>query len=106
MMDRNEERNASYQRAKKKTEALRKFYKHLVIYVVVNIAISTYKIYHYMEDGYSFEDALVNIDTLAVWIVWGAFVVLQAVRTFNPSMIMGTDWEEKKIRQIMNENKR
>jgi len=105
-MDKNEERNTSYQRAKKKTEALRKFYKHLTIYIVVNIAISVYKVSHYLEEGSSFEDAIFNIDTLAVWVVWGAFVVLQAIRTFNPSMFMGADWEEKKIRQYMDENKR
>lgn len=105
-MDSNEERIASYQRAKKRTEALRKFYKHLVIYIVVNIAISVYKVHEYLEDGYSFEDALINIDTLAVWVVWGVFVLLQAFKTFNPSMFMGADWEEKKIRQFMDENNR
>lgn len=98
-------REASYQRAKKRTEALRKFYKHLIIYVVVNFVISVYKVDEYLDRGYSFEDALWNIDTLAVWIVWGIFVLLQAFRTFNPNTILGTDWEERKIREYMDNNK-
>lgn len=105
-MQRLEDKEALYQRAKKRTEALRKFYKHLIIYVVVNIVISSYKVNEYLDKGYSFEEALFNIDTLAVWVVWGVFVLLQAFRTFNPSMVLGTDWEERKIREYMDENNR
>jgi len=105
-MDRNEEMNQRYQRAKKRTEAIRKFYKHLVTYVIVNLFISGYKVNEYLEDGYTFEEAFFNLDTFIVWIVWGAFVVLQAVKTFRPTIVMGADWEERKIREFMEENKR
>ena len=100
------EKNQRYLRAKKKAEALRKFYKHLIIYVVVNIVISGFKIKGYMEDGYSFEETLGLIDIWVVWAVWGAFVLLQAIRTFKSNVILGADWEEKKIREYMNENNR
>lgn len=82
---------------------LRKFYKHLVVYVVINIIISGIKIYDYMGDGYSFEEALFTLDTYITWLVWGAFVLLQAVRTFKSNVILGADWEERKIREYMNE---
>jgi hypothetical protein len=100
------EKNQRYLRAKKRTEALRKFYKHLIVYVVVNLVISGFKIKGYMEGGDSFEEALVLLDTWIVWAVWGVFVVLQAVRTFKSNVILGADWEEKKIREYMNENNR
>jgi hypothetical protein len=105
-MNREEEMNQRYQRAKKRTEQLRKFYKHLVTYVIVNMFISGYKINEYMDRGDTFEEAFLNLDTFIVWIVWGAFVLLQAVKTFRPGIVMGVDWEERKIREIMNENKR
>ena len=105
-MNREEETNLRYQRAKKRTEELRKFYKHLVTYIIVNVFISGYKINEYMDHGDTFEEALFTLDTYVVWFVWGALVVLQAVRTFRPSIIMGADWEERKIREFMNKNKR
>jgi hypothetical protein len=105
-MNREEEMNQRYQRAKKRTDQLRKFYKHLVTYIIVNLFISGYKILEYMDRGDSFEEAFLNLDTFIVWIVWGAFVALQAVRTFKPGIVMGADWEERKIREIMNDNKR
>ena len=105
-MDREEEMNQRYQRAKKRTEAIRKFYKHLVTYVIVNMFISGYKVNEYMEQGDTFEEAFFNLDTFIVWIVWGAFVLLQAVKTFNPTMFMGADWEERKIKELMDQNKR
>lgn len=104
-MDREEVMNQRYQRAKKRTEQLRKFYKHLVTYVVINMFISGYKINENMGNGDTFEEAFFNLDTFIVWIVWGAFVALQAVKTFKPTIIMGSDWEERKIREYMNENK-
>ena len=100
------EENQRYLRAKKRTVALRKFYKHLIVYVVVNIVISGFKIKGYMEEGDSFEEALVLLDTWIVWAVWGVFVLLQAIRTFKSNVILGADWEEKKIREYMNENNR
>ena len=105
-MDREEEMERSYRRAKKRTEMLRKFYKHLIVYVVINIVISAYKLKYYMGRGDTFEEALFNFDTLIVWGIWGIFLLLQAVRTFNPSIIMGAEWEEKKIQELMNRNKR
>jgi len=97
------EKNQRYLRAKKKLEMIRKFYKHLIVYVVINLVISGFKIYDYMEDGDTFQEALFTFDTYITWLVWGAFVLLQAIKTFNSNVILGADWEEKKIRQYMNE---
>ena len=97
------ELNQKYLLAKKRTENLRKFYKHLVIYVLVNSFISGFKIKDYVEGGFTFEEAFSQFDVYIVWLVWGAFVALQALRTFNSNLIGGADWEERKIREYMNE---
>ena len=103
----NDKTHQSYLRAKKKTEKIRKFYKHLVIYVIVNIFISYFKVTKYMGyDDYTFEEAFFQLDTFVVWIIWGVFVILQAIKTFKAGTILGADWEERKIQEIMNENKR
>ena len=100
------EKHQRYLRAKKQTEMIKKFYQHLVVYLVANIIISVYKVREYMGDGDSFEEAFFQLDTFIVWIVWGVFVILQAIKTFKTNAILGVDWEEKKIREFMDENKR
>lgn len=102
----NPEKQQKYLRAKKRMDELRKFYKHVAIYVLVNIFISGFKIREYLGDGYTWEETLSKLDVYVVWIVWGAFVILQAIRTYNTKMILGSEWEERKIREYMNENKR
>ncbi len=95
--------NATYVRAKKRVEQLKKFYRALAIYIVVNIIISGFKIADYMEDGDTFYEALFNIDTYIVWIIWGIFIVLSALKTFKTNAFLGSDWEDRKIKEYMNE---
>ena len=85
------EEEAKYQRAKKRVEALRGFYVHLGVYVVVNLFLF-----------------LLNIITSPdkiwfYWVLlgWGIAVVAHAFSVFGFGRLFGTDWEEKKIREIM-----
>jgi hypothetical protein len=68
--------------------------------------ISGFKIEDYLDGGFTWEETLSQLDVYIVWIVWGAFLLLQALKTFNSKMIMGADWEERKIREFMNKDKR
>ena len=94
---------AKYLRAKKRIEQIKKFYKHVMIYLIVNLFISFFKVRDYMREGDTFMEALENLDVYIVWIIWGFFLLLQAVKTFNANMILGSDWEERKIKEYMNE---
>lgn len=82
-----------YQRARARVEALRSFYIHLSVYVIVNLFLF-----------------LLNISTSpdTLWFYWpllgwGVGFVLHAVSVFGPGPLSSTDWEEKKIREIMGE---
>jgi hypothetical protein len=80
-----------YQEAKERVKALRGFYIHLAAYVIVNLFLFLLNI-------------LVSPDSL--WFYWPLFgwgiaVVLHAVSVFGSGHLSGTDWEEKKIREIM-----
>jgi len=79
------EEEIKHRRAKKRVEALRGFYIHLGVYVLVNLFLF-----------------LLNIITSPdrLWFYWpllgwGIGVIAQAFSVF------GADWEEKKIREIM-----
>lgn len=102
-MESGQSKKSSYLKAKDRVTAIKKFYQHLVIFVVINALISWFKISRYMDEGASFEDTMTRLDIYVVWMVWGFFLVLQALRTFNSNIFLGKGWEEKKIREYMNE---
>jgi 2TM domain len=80
-----------YQQAKERVEALRGFYIHLTVYVIVNLFLFLLNI-------------LVSPDSLLFYwplLGWGIAIVLHAVSVFGPGYLSGTDWEEKKISEIL-----
>ena len=80
-----------YQKARRRVEEIRGFYIHLVVYVLVNAFLF-----------------LIDITTSpgVFWFYWplmgwGIAVALHALRVFGSGGLSGTDWEERKIREIM-----
>ena len=92
METRMNEKEITFQRAKKRVEALRGFYIHLFVYVVVNLFLF-----------------LLNIITSpdVLWFYWpllgwGIAIVVHALSVFwGIDRPFGADWEEKKVREIM-----
>jgi hypothetical protein len=82
-----------YQRAKKRVEALRGFYVHLTVYVIVNLFLFLLNIFASPGSLWFYWPLL----------GWGIAIVLHAVSVFGSGRLSGTDWEEKKIREIMEE---
>jgi len=86
-----DEQATKYQRAKKRVETLKGFYVHLGVYVTVNLLLFLINM-------------IVSPDLL--WFIWplmgwGIAIVLHAFRVFGPGQRLGADWEERKIREIM-----
>ncbi|MGJ8744605.1 2TM domain-containing protein [Polaribacter sp.] len=93
--------------AKKKVEKISKFYKHLAIYIVVNVFLSAIFIVGNMNDGDTFTEAVSNYHNYKIWFFWGIGIAFQALNTFGLSLFMNKDWEQKKIQKYMDEqNKR
>jgi hypothetical protein len=85
------EQGIRYQRAKARVEELRGFWIHLGVYVIVNLLLF-----------------LINIITSPdnlwfYWVLlgWGIGIVAHAFAVFGFGRLFGADWEEKKIREIM-----
>jgi 2TM domain len=83
--------------AKKKVKKLKSFYSHLAIYVMVNIFILIVN-YSNLDAGESYFQWR-NLTTL---FFWGIGVSLHALATLVPNFVLGSEWEEKKIEQLMN----
>ena len=81
-----------YEKAKKRVEELRKFYGNLVTYAVINVIL-----------------IIINLVTSpgSLWfywvtIFWGIAILLHASRVFIfKGRFLGEQWEEKKIKEIM-----
>jgi hypothetical protein len=80
-----------YQNAKKRVAALRGFYVHLGVYVLVNLLLFLINITASPDSLWFFWPLL----------GWGLAVVLHAFSVFGSGRLFGADWEEKKIREIM-----
>lgn len=102
-IDKNE-LDGRYLRAKKRVEKLRKYYSHLTIYIVVNSLLSIYKIVKDINRGNSFEEAIFEGNNFSLWFWWGIAIAFHTYNTFSESLLfMNKDWEDKKIKEYMNE---
>ena len=84
-----------YFRAKERVEELKKFYGNLTSYVVV---ISVLAGINYWTDGWNY-----------MWFLWAAFgwgigLFFHALKVFNLNPFFGKDWEQRKIREFMDDD--
>jgi hypothetical protein len=84
------------QRAIKKVKAIKGFYKHFIAYVIVNSILIAMKLTD-LEPGEHF----LEFNTFSTAFFWGIGLSLHAFSTFGTDIIFGTNWEERKIRQLM-----
>lgn len=81
-----------YLRAKERVEELKKFYGNLTAYVIV---ISILAGINYWSNEWRY-----------MWFLWAAFgwgigLFFHAMRTFNLNPFFGRNWEERKIKEFM-----
>lgn len=99
----NFERETAYLNAKKRVDKLRGFYTHLAVYIGVNILITAIKMVKRLKNDVSFEELIFDLDISGVWLLWGIGLAIHGFAVFILPKIIGNDWEERKIRQFMEE---
>lgn len=92
-----------YVLAKKRVEKLGKFYKHLSVYIAVNVFLSAIFIYNDINAGDSFEEAFFNLGNYKIWFWWGIGILFQALNTFGLPFLLGKNWEQRKLQQYLKE---
>jgi len=82
---------ARYEKARKRVEEIRGFYTHLLTYVLVNLGLF-----------------ILNIVTSPghFWFFWPLFgwgigVLAHGLSVFGPRRLWGSEWEERKIKELM-----
>ncbi|MGI9552377.1 MAG: 2TM domain-containing protein [Aurantibacter sp.] len=101
----------TYQRAQKRVAKIMGFYNHLAVYLIVNIVLYLLRdkmtVIFLGERVFDSLEILKSIDwdIFGIPIIWGIFLIIHAVKVFGNFSLFGRNWEEKKIRQFMEENK-
>jgi len=88
----------AYIRAKKRVKALKGFYWHAFWYLVVNIFLVS-MIGLNTNDFWSFA-------TFSTPIFWGVGLGFHALSVFGKNMLFSKNWEQKKIQEYMDKDKR
>ena len=91
-----------YKRARKRLDKIKGFYRHLLIYLVVNILIIGFSIYEAHAEG----QPLLTLDTFELALFWGFGLGVHAFSVFGLDLLTGRKWEEKLIRKYMEEDRR
>ncbi|WP_408023255.1 2TM domain-containing protein [Tenacibaculum sediminilitoris] len=95
-----------YLLAKKRVEKIKGFYWHLVVYIIVNIFISTVIVLGLMnEDKLTFTKAISNFGVYATWFFWGIGMFFHWLGVFGTNMFFSKDWEQRKVKEYMKNNK-
>ncbi len=91
-------------RAERRIEDLKKFYKHLSAYILLNLFFAfvwnfTFKIFGNFIVSNQFDGAEARY--IPIWLIWGVFLTVHAIIIFGFPNAFGRDWEEKKIKEYM-----
>ncbi|WP_432410593.1 2TM domain-containing protein [Rasiella sp. SM2506] len=93
-MDYNTDKQNKYLRAKERVTEIKKFYTSLVGYVFVISMLAT--VNYYVNEWSN------------MWFLWAAFgwgigLLFQAAKAYQWSPFMGKNWEERKLKEFMEE---
>ncbi|NNC69650.1 MAG: 2TM domain-containing protein [Flavobacteriaceae bacterium] len=98
-------RSDNYLKAKKRVEDIKGFYIHLVVYVLVNLFISITIIVGNLNSGESLSKIFSSFGVYSVWIFWGIGIFFHAIGVLNTNPLLGKKWEEKKLKEFIEEDK-
>lgn len=101
-MEINNENNIKYLNAKKRVKQVKGFYIHALVFVLVNAFIIMMKV---INGQHVAGEPQIKISQFLTIIIWGVGLVAHGLSVFLPNFILGKNWEEKKIREIMEKNK-
>ena len=83
--------NIKYQKAMKKVEMIKWFYIDIGLYVVINLGLFLLNILTTPDDLWFYW----------VMLAWGIGLAAHAIFVYGFSSVLGDEWEERKIREIM-----
>lgn len=90
-----------YIQAKKRVDKLKGFYGHLTSYIIVNVFILS-MIFFNIDSGESFW----QFGHFSTAFFWGIGLAFHAAGVFGPNLMLGSKWEERKMKEYMSRDER
>jgi hypothetical protein len=87
-----------YQEAQKRVKRIKSFYTHLIVFILVNTYIVIKKTQN-IDPGENVWHAF------KVPFFWGIGLVFHGIKAFDSVPFIGKDWEERKIKEMMDKKK-
>lgn len=97
-----------YQRAKKRVEELKGFYRHLRVFVLVNVFLYLFKAGIFnsaLPEFLTSEPQFFSWVDVNLW-VWGIILLVHALYVFRNKIPFLKKWEERQIQKIMEKEER
>lgn len=99
-MDNSFEEQKRLEKARKKIEDIKGFYKHLAAYILVNIFLLVMSAAN-LDPGETFW----RWSTFMTAISWGVGLVAHGLSVYSRNIFFSKSWEEKKIQEYMDRDK-
>lgn len=93
-----------YIKARKRVEDIKKFYKHLTFYILINLVFIVYRIFKDIDYGSTFVEAFTDISNYKIFFWWGVILILHGVSVFGKDLLFNKEWEERKVKEYMDKN--
>ena len=90
-----------YLRAKKKIKSIKGFYVHLTVYILVNAFLLIARVLS--GEGWR---VFWEFNSYSTILFWGIGIAFHAFGVFGMDFILGKSWEDKKIKELMDKDKR
>lgn len=97
--DENSNQQSAYEIAAKKVKRQKQFYNHLIVYILVNGFLI---LKHCFKSNFGI---LLEPHTYSLCFYWGIGLFAHWFSVFGKEMLFGNNWEEKKIKKLMEKEK-
>lgn len=104
-----EEKLAAYKKALKRVKKIKRFYRHLTVYIIVNILIVYFGLrgVDLLEMRSPEVDANVVLwlfwNVLSTPILWGIGLLIHGLCVFRPKIGILKDWEQRQLKKFLEE---
>lgn len=89
-----------YQQALKRVKRIKGFYTHLMVYIVINAMLIILN-GNNSDVNYHFW----RYKTFNMALFWGVGLAAHGLSVFLPSLVIGKDWEQRKLKEFMDQEK-
>jgi len=101
-----------FRRAKKRVAEIRGFYHHLTVYLIVNLVLfllrdkMTFVLLSKRVFGSPEILDGINWDVFGTPLIWGMGLLFHGIAVFGRIPFLGRKWEEKKIQELLDKDKK